>query len=114
MLLHGSKHKGYKISDISEPFWMITVKNLGMVSHLNNGVGKAWASHNKLYGFPVFTSNESDLADFGNLGDTLPTGSSISTNYSIKTMEISFYTYQNTMLPECWSIKGKKHPLPNI
>lgn len=44
-------------------------------AHLNTGTGNAWASHNKLYMLPECTSNESDFADLGNVGDTLPTGS---------------------------------------
>lgn len=49
--------------------------NLLPVTDLNAGAGNAWASHNKLTTAPLATSNASDLADFGNLGDTRPAGS---------------------------------------
>lgn len=44
-------------------------------AYLKFAIGKACASHNKLISFPAVPSNESILADLGNFGGTLPTGS---------------------------------------
>lgn len=54
-------------------------RNVGIArfTDLNVGAGNAWASHNKLTSAPFATSNASDLADFGNLGDTRPAGSHV-------------------------------------